>query len=214
MHLSISGGDTETQRAGVISVVLREGVEAEVVGCRTQEGCPRPDGKVRGELRSWRSKQCRVRRCAGCELQRRDGQCSVARYSEQAHANQDDSKDDKHEARNGMAKVPIRRFRRSGDYGSGWAVCCLTVWLTRCRWPSRAGGSKTLFVPVLLLCTWLETIAHRLSEYCVLWKCPGVWRLSAPLRASRLRQRHSPDRSRIPLSATLGSGFEHQKNSN
>ena len=131
MHLPISGGDTESQRAGVISVILRKGVEAPVIDCWTQEGGPRSDGKVRGELRSWRSKQCRVRRCAGGELQWRGGQCSIARYGEQTHANQDDGEDDKDEARNGMPKVPVRRYRQRGDYRPGGAVCCLTVRPTR-----------------------------------------------------------------------------------
>jgi hypothetical protein len=131
MHLSISRRDAETQRAGVISVILRERVEAPVIDCWTQEGGPRPDGKVRGELCSWRSKQCRVRRCAGCELQWRDRQCSIARYGEQTHANQDDGEDDKDEARNGMAKVPVPPYPRRGDYRPDWAVCCLRVWPMR-----------------------------------------------------------------------------------
>jgi len=45
MHLSISRRDTETQRAGVISVILREPVEAPVIDCWTQGGGRGPTGK-------------------------------------------------------------------------------------------------------------------------------------------------------------------------
>lgn len=138
-------------------------------------------GKGNSESRSSRAEQQSSRLRAVRNLCRRGAKCSLSRYREQAHADEEEGEDEQYERGNRVSKVwDCPQRGRSGNRTDRWPVT-LPAELTgrECR---GTADRRSAVVPVLLLCAARSprVVAHRFLQGTARLRTPFTYRANLP----------------------------------